>query len=226
MIRLARVSLLAVGATAAAALPLVAQSADPVIDRAVAAWAKVRTVHATFEQTISNPLTGTSATAEGEFDEQRPNKLSIRFTNPEGDRIVSDGKSVWLYLPSSAPGRVIKRSALGASATPIDFTGEFLNAPRSKYRIADAGQATVEGHGAHVLALTPKPDTDAPFTKATVWVDDDDALIRQFEVVEPSGVTRRIRITSLELNAPVSSRTFSFTPPSGVRVVDQTNGRN
>ena len=31
--------------------------------------------------------------------------------------------------------------------------------------------------------LMPKAGTNAPFTKATVWVDDDDSLIREFEVV-------------------------------------------
>ena len=43
----------------------------------------------------------------------------------------------------------------------------------------------------------------------------------QFEVVEPSGITRRIRITSLDINVPVDRGAFTFTPPSGVRVVER-----
>ncbi|HEX4469917.1 MAG TPA: outer membrane lipoprotein chaperone LolA [Gemmatimonadaceae bacterium] len=198
-----------------------AQSTDQVLDRAVAAWGKVKTARATFEQTITNSLTGSSGNARGEFQQQRPNKLSIRFTEPAGDRIVSDGASVWVYLPSSAPGQVVKRSASDASAIPLDITGEFLTDPRSRYAVSDAGTATVAGHAAHALALAPKPDTQAPFTKATIWVDDDDGLIRQFETVEQSGVTRRVRITSLELNVPVERSTFTFTPPAGVRVVER-----
>lgn len=205
----------------AAAPCVAAQSTDQVLDRAVAAWGKVKTARATFEQTITNPLTGSSGNARGEFQQQRPNKLSIRFTEPAGDRIVSDGASVWVYLPSSAPGQVVKRSASDASAIPLDITGEFLTDPRSRYAVSDAATATVAGHAAHALALAPKPDMQAPFTKATIWVDDDDGLIRQFETVEQSGVTRRVRITSLELNVPVERSTFTFTPPAGVRVVER-----
>ena len=198
-----------------------AQSTDQTLDRAVAAWGKVKTARATFEQTVTNSLTGSSATAHGEYQQQRPNRVAIRFTDPSGDRIVSDGASVWVYLPSSAPGQVVKRSASDATALPLDITGEFLTDPRGRYDITSAGVGTVSGHPATALLLSPKAQTQAPFTKATIWVDDDDALIRQFEVVEPSGVTRRIRITSLDLNVPVDKSTFSFTPPAGVRVVER-----
>jgi outer membrane lipoprotein carrier protein len=205
----------------AGAPALVAQSTDQTIDRAVAAWAKVKTARATFEQTVTNSLTGSSANARGEYQQQRPNRVSIRFTDPAGDRIVADGASVWVYLPNSAPGQVVKRSASDGTALPLDITGEFLTDPRGRYDVSASGAATVAGHTAKALLLMPKAQTQAPFSKATIWVDDDDGLIRQFEVVEPSGVTRRVRITSLDLNVPVDKGTFSFTPPPGVRVVER-----
>jgi outer membrane lipoprotein carrier protein len=206
---------------AAAAPSLLAQGTDQTLDRAIAAWAKVKTARATFEQTVTNALTGSSANARGEFLQQRPHKLAIRFTEPAGDRIVADGSSVWVYLPSSAPGQVVKRSASDANAIPFDITGEFLDDPRSRYDVSGGGSGTVAGHPAHALTLVPKAGGQASFNKATIWVDDDDALIRQFEVVEPSGVTRRVRITSLELNVPVDRGAFTFTPPPGVRVVER-----
>jgi len=206
---------------AAGSAPIVsAQSIDATIDRAVAAWAKVKTARGVFEQTVTNSLTNTSATARGDFQQERPNRLAIRFTDPAGDAIIADGKAVWVYLPSSAPNQVIKRPATDRTAVPIDFTGEFLAAPRSKYEISDGGKQTVDGHSAHVLKLVPKPGSTSPFTRATVWVDEDDALIRQFETVE-STVTRRVHITTLDLNAPVDRTAFAFTVPKGVKVLDQ-----
>ena len=205
---------------AAVPLGLRAQSSDQVLDHAIAAWARVKTARATFEQTVSNSLTGTSATARGEFQQQRPKRLSIRFTDPAGDRIVADGSSIWVYLPSSAPGQVVKRSASDASL-PFDIAGEFLTDPRSRYDVASAGTATVSGHAAHALTLVPKSKDQQLFDKATIWVDDDDGLVRQFEVVESSGVTRRVRITTLELNVPVDRSAFTFTPPPGTRVVER-----
>jgi outer membrane lipoprotein carrier protein len=219
-LRALRFSLL-VAALAAPLPALAAQSVDATLDRASAAWAKVKTVRATFEQTVTNSLTGSTASARGEFQQQRPHRLAVRFTDPAGDRIVADGKWVWIYLPSSVPGQVVKRTATDAAATPVDLTGQFLDDPHAKYAVSDGGSSTVSGRAAKVLTLVPKPGTTVPFTKATVWVDDDDALIRQFEIVEPSGITRRVRITSLETNVPVDSDSFTFSVPKGVRVVER-----
>jgi len=202
--------------------PLAAQSTDATIDRAVAAWAKVKTVRGTFEQTVTNSLTGSSANSRGTYAQERPNRLAIRFEQPGTDAIIADGKVVWVYLPSSAPGQVIKRPATDRASVPIDLTGQFLDSPRTKYDITAAGTRTVSGHPAHGLTLVPKAGTSAPFTKATVWIDDDDALIREFEETESTGVTRRVRLTSVEPNAPVARSDFTFVVPKGVKVVDQT----
>jgi len=202
--------------------PLAAQSTDATIDRAVAAWAKVKTVRGTFEQTVTNSLTGSSANSRGTYAQERPNRLAIRFEQPGTDAIIADGKVLWVYLPSSAPGQVIKRPATDRASVPIDLTGQFLDSPRTKYDITAAGTRTVSGHPAHGLTLVPKAGTSAPFTKATVWIDDDDALIREFEETESTGVTRRVRLTSVEPNAPVARSDFTFVVPKGVKVVDQT----
>jgi outer membrane lipoprotein carrier protein len=195
---------------------------DATIDRAVAAWAKVATVRGSFEQTVSNSLTGSSATAHGEYTQERPSRLAIRFTAPDSGAIVSDGRAVWVFLPSSAPGQVVKRPATDRSASPIDLTGQFLDAPRTKYDITEAGTRTVDGHSTRGLVLVPKKGTAAAFTKATVWVDDDDSLIREFEETEPSGVVRHIHLTSVQPNATIDPSVFVFKVPSGVKVVDQT----
>jgi outer membrane lipoprotein carrier protein len=191
------------------------------LDRAVARWATVKTARATFEQTIVNSLTGNTLTATGEYQQQRPGKLSVRFDNPATDRIVADGKQVWLYLPSSAPGQVI-RSPLGAGGTgTVDLTAQFLTEPRARYTVTTGGTASVGGRPTHVFTLVPKVPKGAAFTTATVYIDDADATIRQFEVTEPSGLRRKVRLTSFRTNVPVDAKAFVFTPPAGVRVVER-----
>lgn len=212
-------------AVAAVALALAshrppAQTVEQTIDRAVAAWAAAKTVRASFEQTLTNPLTGSDVTARGEFQQQGRNRIGIRFTDPAGDRIVADGRALWIYLPSTTPGQVI-RSSLAEGANSVDLTGRFLTAPKTKYNITAAGTTTVGGRPAHGLLLVPKREGSQPFTRATVWVDDRDGLVRQFEVTDQNGVTRRVRLTSIRVNVPVDAAAFRFTPPKGVRVVQQ-----
>ena len=189
------------------------------LDRAVAAWAKVRTVRASFEQTITNPLTGRTLTASGEYQQQRPAKLSVRFSDPANDRIVSDGTHLWVYLPSTTPGQVIRTSAKSAGSGTVDLSAQFLSAPRSRHTVTPAGAAQVSGRATHAFTLVPKQKDAAPFKTATVWIDDADATVRQFEVTEHSGVQRRVRLTSFRSNVPVDASAFEFVVPDGVRVV-------
>jgi outer membrane lipoprotein carrier protein len=199
---------------------LPAQSVDQTIDRAVAAWQGAKTVRASFEQTLTNPLTGSEVTARGEFQQQGRNRIGIRFTDPAGDRIVADGRALWIYIPSTTPGQVI-RSSLTQGANSVDLTGQFLTSPRSRYNISAAGTTSVGGRPARGLLLVPKREGSQPFTRATVWVDDRDGLVRQFEVTDQNGVTRRVRLTSIQTNVPVDAAAFRFTPPAGIRVVQQ-----
>jgi outer membrane lipoprotein carrier protein len=191
------------------------------LDRAVDAWAKVRTARATFEQTIVNPLTGSTLTATGEYQQQRPAKLSVRFEQPANDRIVADGRYVWLYLPSTTPGQVI-RTPLGSGGTgTVDLSAQFLTSPRSRFDVTPAGAQTVSGRATHGFTLVPKAAQGTPFRSATVYVDDADASIRQFTVTEGNGVQRTVRLTSFRANVPVDPAAFVFTPPAGVRVVER-----
>ena len=195
-------------------------TAASTVDRAVAAWAGVKSLRATFEQTVTNPLTGSAEKARGEYQQQGRNRLSVRFTDPAGDRIVADGTVLWLYLPSTTPGQVIRTKA-GGDGPNVDFTAQFLDSPKTRYTITDAGRGTVDGRAARALLLVPKSRNGAPFSRAKVWVDDRDGLIRQFEVVDASGLTRLVRLTGLKVNGSVDAAAFRFVVPRGVRVVQQ-----
>lgn len=217
----------AVGALALAGAPpaLHAQrtqdepTAESVMRRAVAAYEKVRTVDATFEQTIVNPLTGTTATASGVLKQRRPNQLAVRFTKPAGDIVISDGKAVWVYLPSSAPKQVLKLPIGTNAAGALDLAAQFLEEPEQRYRMSLDGSETLDGRATQVLSLVPR--TPMQFTAAKVWVDDE-GVIRQLRLTEGSGVVRTVRFTKLRTNVPVPASAFGFSPPEGVKVFDRT----
>jgi len=209
-------------ALALAAGAVQAQSpVDAIIDKAVAAYAKTRTSTGTFEQAITNPLTGSTARARGAFEQQRqPAKFSFRFTEPKGDLIVGDGRWLWVYLPSTTPGQVIKMPMTEGGAGSLDLASRFFDSPKTRYTITDAGAATVAGEGTRALVLEPKASTE-PFTRAKVWIDTSDGTLRQFEILEPSGIKRLVTITAVTPNAPVNVAAFTFKPPKGARIVDQ-----
>ena len=190
---------------------------DVALDRAVAAYRNVRTMRASFEQSLVNPITSSTTTARGELLVMRPGRIDLRFTDPAGDRIVSDGRTVWLYLPSTQPGQAIRTSA-AEGAAGLDVSTELLTAPRAKFTIADGGASTAAGRPARIVSLVPR--TPRAFTRARIWVDDRDGLVRQLELTEPSGLNRLVKFDTLRLNVKTSAAAFRFTPPPGVRIVD------
>jgi outer membrane lipoprotein carrier protein len=207
-------------ASLAAALVLTqATPADRAIDAAVAAYKDIRTARASFEQAIRNPLLGSTLRSRGEFEQARPNRFAFRFTDPEGDVIVCDGRHVWVYLPSSAPGRVNRSTCGGDAAGSLDLIGEFFSSPRTRYTIGDGGAAKIGDRAVHIVELTPR-DRDAAFVRARVWIDPSDGSLAQFEAHEPSGIVRLVTITRFDANVPVAESAFRFTPPKGVRIVD------
>jgi len=142
------------GAIALIALPSAAraQNAEAIIDRAVAAYARLTSMRAEFRQTLTNPLTGSTQTTTGVILRKKPNLLSINFNS--GDRVAADGSTLWLYLPSSAPGQVMRMPYSGGNAGAVDPANQFLDAPRSRFNVASAGTATVSGRATHAVAST------------------------------------------------------------------------
>ncbi|HEU4629550.1 MAG TPA: outer membrane lipoprotein carrier protein LolA [Gemmatimonadaceae bacterium] len=217
-------------ASALTTLPAAAQRADDVdalISRAAATYKAARTVSARFEQTLTNPLTGSATVSHGVLQRQAPDKFNFEFTDPEGDRLVADGTWIWVYTPSTAPKQVIKMPLAAAGGVVVDPGLQFFDAPTERFTVRDGGAVALGGERTRVLTLTPKRGA-AGFTQATVWLDPDDGMLRQFETVDGMGVKRRVRLTDLKLNVPVPAASFRFTPPPGVRIVDQkalTGGR-
>ena len=199
-----------------------AQTPDAIMQKASTAYSGMKTVRAEFQQTITNPLTGTNAISHGVMFRKAPNLLSVNFTDPKGDRVVSDGKSLWVYLPSSAPNQVVRLPASGKSTMVLVEPGElFLSSPSSKYVITSGGTATVSGRKTNVVSLSPRKPNNL-FTRAKVWVDAQDNTVRQFEVVDINGLTRVVTITRLQTNLPVGASEFKFTPPKNARVLDSS----
>ena len=155
--------------------PLSAQSvadAEAAYARVMKSWSTTRTLQANFDQTITNPILGRTVASRGVFVQERPNRVSITFTEPAGDRIVGDGKSLWVYLPSSTPGQVLKLPADADGAIVADLLGQLLDAPRRTFTITGGERQSIDGRSTRRVQLVPKSPSAVPFSKAVLWLDD------------------------------------------------------
>ncbi len=202
----------------ATAVPTQQSTVEAVVQRAVRAYETARTARGTFEQSLVNPQTGTRSTARGEFFRAQPDKFAFKFTEPRGDAIIADGAHVWVYLPSTNPGQVIRAPLSPNSAGSFDLGAMFFERPLERYAIADRGATTLDGRAVRAVQLTPR-QRGGQFSTATVWLDGE-GVLRQFHVVDGMGLERTVRITAYAPNATVDRSVFRFVPPEGVRVID------
>jgi len=209
---------------AALFLLLVVQDPWPSLDHASRSYDTVRTLAADFIQIIENPMLGDPDTTRGRLYQRRPNYFAMRFTEPKNDRVVADGRRLWLYTPSTTPGQVIRTAIPGTGTTGPNLIGQFVEHPRERYvaryvrtdSLPDAGG----GGPVDVIALTPRA-TDLPYSAATVSIAKKDGLVRRIEIEETSGQRRTIILRNLTVNGAIPAREFRFSPPAGLQVVDQ-----
>jgi outer membrane lipoprotein-sorting protein len=212
---------------AAAAAPAAAQTARPqpaataqaratnvdaLLERAGRAYKGAKSVRAGFEQTLINPLTGSTTVQAGTLFQQGK-RWSARFSEPRGDRYVLNGRTLWVYT------RAPRRSRRCASrSTPTRWrTSTCSSSSRGEPR----EQFTITAAGAAAWRVAPRPRCDSCRSRRDasptpwLWIDDRDGTVRQFELTESTGLVRRVRLHDVRFNAAIPAAEFAFTPPRG-----------
>lgn len=210
-------------ASLAVAAPARAQGAGEILDGAVAALGRAKTLRADFTQFLRDPMVGSSDTSSGEFLRQQPGKFAFRWRHPAGDLILADGQALWAYLPSSAPKQAVRTTLTGRPGESADIMAEFLDEPRQRFLVSYVRADSVGSRAADVLSLVPRQQGTLPYRRVLIWVDRADSLVRRVEINEGSGAVRRITLDRLRVNVSIAASSFVFRPPPGVRVIDASH---
>ena len=166
------------------------------IDRAALRYREVRAICADFAQVIEVRVMRDTVESAGRICQQRPNLLSMRFTDPDGDMVISDGDYLWAYYPSRNE-RQVMRQRVSDSPGREDFFREFLEDPGTKYEAEEGGIEIVEGRDCRVVTLTPR--AGASYRRARLWIDTGDHVIRRIEIHEQSENVRTVTLTDIDL---------------------------
>jgi outer membrane lipoprotein carrier protein len=192
------------------------QDAISILERAAERYRAMDGFCAEFRQAVQNDLLRQTTRSRGELCQARSDRFEMRFSEPEGDRVVADGNHVWVYFPSADPGQVF-RTSLGATGGRFDIHQEFLSEPGRRYAPTLEGTEEVDGRTTYVLFLEPlRP---SPYLRARIWVDTRDFLIRKAEITEDEGFVRVVELSEIRVNPVIPEGRFRFDPPAGVQVI-------
>lgn len=194
------------------------QDVKSVLAAAEKAYHASTSFRADFTQTIENPMLGAPETSRGTMFLNPPDRFAMRFSQPQGDRVVADGKWLWVFAPSSVPDQVIRQSIpKGGTATP-NFFAQFLDRPLERYNATLVGKDSIGGVIVDVVRLVPK-FKDQPFTQATIAIGRADGLMRRVAIVEETGQKRLVVLPAPQAGATIPAEEFIFRTPKGVKVV-------
>jgi outer membrane lipoprotein carrier protein len=198
--------------------PTQAQDVDSALARAQRAYDAMSSLRAEFTQVIENPMLGGPEPSRGVMFLAPPGRFAMRFTQPDGDRIVADGRWLWIYAPSSVPDQVIRQPIPAAGTTTPNLFQQFVDRPLERYAAQYLRADTAGGDSVDVVRLVPRV-ADLPFREAVMAVSRRDGWPRRLWLTEESGQRRDLAFFRLEVNAAIPPAEMRFTPPRGARVV-------
>lgn len=216
--------LLAAGAPPAALGAQAVPDADSLLQRARARYESLETLEAHFRQSIEMRVFEPPRRREGSgtWYQERPDRFRMDFADPEGDLIVSDGSSVWLYYPSTHPDQVI-RSELAAERSrgtaAVDLQGRIFREAAAHFEASYAGRDSLDGHPVHRLVLRPT-GPEAPYRRVELWLDVSSLLVRRLVLEDRSETVRTVTLDELRPGVALPDSLFRFRPPAGVEVFE------
>lgn len=205
MHRLILAALVGVGFLAAATP---SETFNAVINR----YAGISSLTASFEERICSKKDGTCQILKGTFTYSAPDKFRVDVTVPMEQLVLSDGKVTWIYLPTA--NQAIKTK-------PGPEQEMFLFAERLKdydeqYTVQlKPGKEHLEAH------FTAIPGQKVFLKGFVLLIDASRNELAGIKVAQGDSELVFL-LEDLQYNAAVADTKFSFSPPEGTTVIEDT----
>ncbi len=147
-------------------------------------------------------------------------KLLVEFHQPYGQKIVSDGKMMWIYIPSM---NVVAEQDLDSDSDSIfsSGTGSGLRRLFSKYhyRFASKKQPELQPDGTKKYTLFLKQkESRSGFRTLRLWISEDFIIAKAYGETS-SGKKVEIRFDDIRTDVNLPLGIFRFDIPSRARVI-------
>ena len=186
-----------------------AQDAQEIIRKVQAKYENISDAKATFTQTLKGSG-GKGTSSSGVIYIKKQNLYRIEAGN---QIIVTDGVTSWVYSPSKKQVVIDNYKDDGNSFSPNKFLFSY---PENFYSDL-SGEENIGGTDCYIIKLTPRGGGNVKSAK--IWIDKNEDLIRKI-TISTNQSTNTYTLKDISLDAGISSSKFTFSPPSGVEVID------
>jgi outer membrane lipoprotein carrier protein len=169
---------------------------------------------------IMSEKSGNKSNRSGRINYKAANRMLIEFSNPPGQKIVSDGKSMWIYIPSM---NVVAEQDLKSDSGSIfsSATGSGLRSLFSKYHYKFASKTQPEkqtdGSLQYTLFLKQK-ESRSGFRTIKLWISED-FIIKKASGESSTGKIIEIQFSNMKTNVALQNGLFQFDIPSQAKII-------
>ena len=176
-------------------------------------YATVRDFTASFTHTYQGGVLRQKTVERGTLAVKKPGRMRWTYTAPERKEFVSDGKTLYSYLPADRQVLVSDMPADGGDTTAALFLAGRGDLTRDFTAVLE-GQAP----GLYRVKLTPRK-RQQEFDTLTLQVRQDNLQIESLVAQDRQGGTSTFVFSSLKENVGLADSMFVFKTPRGVQVV-------
>jgi len=173
-------------------------------------FSEVRTLHATFRQTVLTDDLKPIDESEGELWLSRPGRFRWNYGDPLEQVVMADGEHLWVYDPGLEQA-VVRDQAEALGDTPAGLLAGDADLNRS-YLVERLGQQA----GIYWVSLFPK-DANSAFSQIQFGFELD--TLRLVQMLDPLEQITRIRFADVKVNTAFAAEQFRLSLPKGTDVI-------
>ena len=149
---------------------------------------------------------------------KKPRKMRWEYRSPREKLFVSDGQSVWFYLPAERQLRKTTLKKLDDFRSPLAFLLGKTKLENELQGLSKAVDQSPMGTGNTLLRGVPRAMT-GQVNEVLLEITPSDQIARMV-LVEAEGATTEFRFARWKENQELSDSRFQFTAPAGVEAVE------
>ena len=180
---------------------------------------QVQSMRADFTQSVVSEGKRAVEKSQGVLQMQRPGKFRWEYQTPYEQQIIANGKKLWIY-DVEMEQVIVKDLDLALGDTPAVLLSGGANIA-DKFEVKEITEEMQGGSSLYWLQLLPKQQ-EASFEKLLLAFAGDNLQI--MELKDAFGQVTRLTFSRLEQNPVIDSSVFTFVPPAGVDVINESAG--
>lgn len=179
-------------------------------------YEKTTSFKSPFTQEFTATLHNKKTSSKGTVVFAKPGKMSWEYSEPSGNRVVSDGQKLRVYEAANKQmyEQVVDKSQYPAALSFLTGQGKLTDS--FNFELYEGEKMSFPG--GQVLVGKPKQPTPA-YKQVLFYVDKATSQVRRVLIIDGQGNRNRFDFLSPKVNEAVQPAQFQFTPPAGTSII-------